>query len=140
MQDLNRYFIGLDNLFSDIHKYGKTTYPPYNIIKVDDDQFRIEIAAAGFDIKELDVVLEDSRLVVTGNKSKTENTSYIYKGLSDKHFERKFVLNDDVKVEDVVYNNGIIQINLKRYVPEEKQPKKIPITQTKNTLLLEQEV
>ena len=130
-----RNSIGVDRLFDRLidqmdHASG-TNYPPYNIIKTGDNSFEVQIAVAGFSECEIDIVVKDGNLVVTGNKDpeiETDATAYLYRGISARRFVRTFSLADYVEVATAVSRNGILSITLERKIPEELKPKTIAIT------------
>lgn len=122
-------FVGFDQLFDDIDNvlsHNKPNYPPYNIIKIDDQNFQIELAIAGFNLEDLDVEIKDQVVTVKGN-SKSKTKTYVHQGISNKQFERSFRLHEYVEVVSANLNDGILTINLKYVVPEDKKPRKITI-------------
>ena len=104
-----------------------TKYPRYNIIKINDSEFKIEIAVAGFAKENLEVSLENSVLSISGNTESDEEVEYLHRGVSYRNFTKKFTLSDEIVVKSVTYVNGMLQIALERVIPEEKKPKRIPI-------------
>jgi molecular chaperone IbpA len=115
---------------------SNTTYPPYNVIKHDENTFSIELAVAGFKEGDIEITLEKNQLSVTGNKAKSisgtePETVYLVHGISSRSFERTFTLAEHVSVSGAVTEAGILTINLERVVPEESKPKKIQISYTK---------
>ena len=127
---LAKHLIGFDPIFDRILGTVEEPkpFPPYNIRKVTDTSYNIEIAVAGFEKDEIDITLEDHILTVTGTrKSKADESEFIYKGIAERNFTRKFTLSDDVEVNFADIFNGILMIALKRNIPEEKKPKKIPL-------------
>jgi molecular chaperone IbpA len=106
-------------------------YPPYNIVKISDDAYRIDIAVAGFRSDELNIVAQDDRLVISGqhvDEHAEETQNYLHKGIAKRSFERTFRLADHIRVEDAVMDHGLLSVSLVREVPEEKKPRMIPIT------------
>ena len=101
-------------------------YPPYNIKKLDDEHYVIEIALAGFGKQNLDIETKDGVLTVSG-KIESDDADYIYKGIADRAFTRNFTLADSVVVKNAELVNGLLKICLERFIPEEKKPKKIDI-------------
>ena len=140
-----RYSVGFDRLFNELERTSLTTqqnYPPFNIVKDDDTNYRIEIAVSGFSEDELNIEVKESTLTVTGKvDDKPENTNYIHKGISSRNFDRTFTLNQDVVVNDAKMVNGMLVIYLEHLIPEEKRPRKIAINNSvkskKKTLLTE---
>ena len=113
-----------------------TTYPPYNIEKTDDDAYRISIAVAGFSEKDLIVEVKESALVVAAKKSETKDAkSYLHRGIATRSFERKFDLADHVRVIAASYADGMLNIDLKREVPEELKPRRIEIESVGSSII-----
>lgn len=106
-----------------------TTYPPYNIKKIDDSKYVIEMAVAGFGRQDLELVLEDGKLTVKGSVS-SDDGEYLYKGIADRAFTRQFTLADTVEIKNADLINGMLKIWLERFIPEDKKPKKIEIGET----------
>ena len=128
---LAKQFIGFDTILDRLREANESlpkipSYPPYNIKKVDDEHFVIEIALAGFGKQNLDIELRDGELTVTGSLE-NDDKDYIFKGIADRAFERKFTLADTVVVKNAEMANGLLKIFLERFIPEEKKAKKIDI-------------
>ena len=124
------FSIGFDRLFQQLQAQSvvnQQNYPPYNIVKVDDENFVIELAIAGFDKKEVNVELEKNVLKIEG-KSKDDDKDFIHKGLASRSFERQFTLADDVEVSGGKLENGVLKVEIKRVIPEEDKPVKIKIS------------
>lgn len=102
------------------------TYPPYNIKKINDTTYIIEMAVAGFGKQDLEVELQDGTLTIKGNVTSDE-ADYIYKGIAERAFTRQFTLADTIEIKNADLINGMLKIWLERFIPEEKKPKKIPI-------------
>lgn len=105
------------------------TYPPYNIKKTGDNTYVIEIAVAGFAKQDIELVLEDGILTVRGQITADGEPNYIFKGIADRAFTRKFTLADTVEVKNADLINGMLKIWLERFIPENKKPKKIDINE-----------
>ena len=128
---LARQFIGFDGILDNFRRANETlakaqNYPPYNIKKIDDEHFVIEMAVAGFGKAELDIELKEGELTITGNHA-TEEGDYIHQGIANRAFTRKFTLADTVVVKNAELVNGLLKIALERFIPEEKKAKKIDI-------------
>jgi len=111
-------------------KADSNFYPPHNILKHNDNKFVLELAVAGFTQDDLHVVLDKNTLVVTGEKKRNEtddNVSYLHKGIGTRSFNKSFVLERYLVVEDVKLSDGILKITLERVVPEEELPKVLQI-------------
>jgi len=103
-------------------------YPPYNIAQINDDEFMISLAVAGFGMDNLNITKEGDQLKVEGTAPKgDEEVNYLHKGIGGRNFRREFTLADHVDVESAGLELGMLNIHLKRSVPEELQPKKIKI-------------
>lgn len=123
-------FIGFDQLFDTLDKQLSTetiTYPPYNYIKIDDDNYMLEFAVAGFNKDELTVTKDNNKLIVSGKKDKKSDLNYIHKGISNRTFKISFELSDTVNINKASFENGILTVELHREIPEELKPKIITI-------------
>jgi molecular chaperone IbpA len=106
------------------------SYPPYNIEKLDESNYRIVMAVAGFGEKDLNITAQDDRLSVSGKIVESEEEdkkSYLHRGIAGRSFERTFRLADHIKVKEADLKDGLLMIDLERIVPEEKKPRMIPI-------------
>jgi molecular chaperone IbpA len=122
--------IGFDQLFQEfdsINKENSNVYPPHNVVKLDEDQYVIELAVAGFAESELDIETVENSLVITGEKSEKDEREYAHKGISARKFTRRFTLAEHVVVSGASLQNGILSVSLEKQVPEEKKPRKIVI-------------
>lgn len=130
---LLRSSIGFENLnrLVDFATRGEgDAYPPYNIEKVDDESYRISMATAGFTRDELEITAQDNMLVVTGRAleaAEGDRREFIHRGIAKRAFERRFQLADTIKVTAASYNDGLLDIQLVREVPEHKKPRTISI-------------
>lgn len=132
-KDFDKFFIGYDDLFDRlngiaeaVHK-NQSNYPPYNIYKITEDNYAIEMAVAGFGDDEIDIELQENRLTVAGTKKADITVEFIHQGLSGRDFTRTFGLAEDVVVKGAELKNGLLTIALERVIPEHKLPKKIAI-------------
>lgn len=107
-------------------------YPPYNIVRKEQDQYRITLAVAGFAEDELGIELHNNLLTITGRKDKDEAgpEEYLYQGIASRGFERRFQLADHIKVLAANLDNGLLHVELERVVPEALKPRSIPIGMT----------
>lgn len=131
------FFIGFDRVLDRMKDAtpGQNNYPPYNIVKVDEDNYAIELALAGFTDEEIDIEVKGGVLSVEGRKDEEAETKYLHKGISARHFRRTFTLADTIVVRDAEFSNGILTIGLENVIPEEKKPRKIAIGNLKQELL-----
>lgn len=130
---IHKFGIGFDRIFDELtsanFNNSQTNYPPYNIIKHDENKFTIEMAVAGFKDGEIDVEVEKNQLLVSGEKhSDGEPKEYLHRGISARNFQRNFILGEYVQVTNAHVEDGILTVKLERIVPEEHKPKKIEIT------------
>ena len=129
------FSIGFADVFDQLEKTSKqlqkaATYPPYNIRKVTDSKFVIEMAVAGFGKSDIEVTLEGNKLVVKGNASDDDSNieDFIYKGIANRNFTREFTLADKVEIENAELVNGMLKIGLANMVKIQDAIKKIPLT------------
>jgi len=124
---LNRALIGFDRMFEDVQHLSGNTYPPHNIIKLEDDKYQIEIAVAGFKRDELTVKLDQTELEIAGDKVDKDTLVYLHKGLASRSFVKTLHLAEHIKVTDVELADGILTISLEKVIPEELKPRKLEI-------------
>lgn len=131
---LYRSFIGFDHLAGLIDQASRadkqSSYPPYNVELLADDQYRVTMAIAGFSEEELEIESKQNTLIVTGTKQPTENKAdrkFLHQGIAERNFERKFQLGDHVKVIGAFMEHGLLHIDLEREIPEALKPRKIAI-------------
>ena len=136
---LHKFGIGFDNMFDDLMRVsaqqGNTNYPPYNIVQVNDDEYTISVAVAGFAQENLAVTKDKKVLVIEGKHTMgdlvdEEDIKYLHKGISERSFRREFQLADHVEITGAHLELGILSVYLKREIPEEAKPKTIAITYT----------
>jgi molecular chaperone IbpA len=105
-----------------------SSYPPYNIEKTGDDSYRLTMAVAGFRPEELDLVVKENTLVISGKvASDGQKGEVLYRGIAGRAFERRFVLADHIVVDGADLQNGLLHVGLKRVVPEALKPRRIAI-------------
>lgn len=137
-----RASVGFNRLFDEIERQFANTpttggnYPPYNVIEINNDEWMISVAVAGFGMDNLDITLEKNILTIEGSSPKgDENVNYLYKGVGGRNFRRQFTLADHIEVENATLELGMLNIHLKRFVPEELQPKKIAIKTVSSNII-----
>jgi molecular chaperone IbpA len=126
------YSIGFDRMFDTLfdENIATTNYPPYNIVKVDDEHYAIQIAVAGFNKDDIEIESKENTLVIKTKDNKEElvdDVEYLHKGISARAFTRSFTIADDVVVKGATYENGLLNVELERIIPEEKKPRLIKI-------------
>jgi molecular chaperone IbpA len=128
---LYRSTVGFDRVFDLLDTLGKTEsngYPPYNIERLDENDYRITLAVAGFSEGDIDIVLHENTLTVTGKRPETDDQrNFLYQGIAGRSFERRFQLAEHVIVTGASLVNGLLNVELKREVPEAMRPRKIAI-------------
>ncbi|WP_074214218.1 Hsp20 family protein [Salinivibrio sp. ES.052] len=128
---LYRTAIGFDRLFDLVENSNTNNaggFPPYNIEQSKENQYRITMAVAGFGQNEVDITQQKNSLTVAGKKSsRSQETKFLYQGIAERDFERKFQLDDHIKVTGAEMENGMLHIDLVREVPEEEKPRRIEI-------------
>ena len=126
------YSIGFDDLFDrlfDMDLESSNSYPPYNISKVDDNNYIIEMALAGFNKDDIEIELADSELTVRSKKreNSSKDVNLIHQGISHRSFNRKFTLSEEILVKNAEMKDGMLIIKLQKFIPENKKPKLINI-------------
>ena len=134
---LRPFSVGFDSIFEEFDRMLESperynsNYPPYNIRKLSDNDYKIEVALAGFSKEDIELELKDSTLTIR-NKTKEkvindESNGVIHKGISTRQFERSFTISEDIKVKNAELKNGLLNIDLERIIPDEKKPRLIDI-------------
>jgi len=125
-------FVGFDTLFEDLERIhqsarsGTDNYPPHNIVRIDEEKFLIELAVAGFKDEDISVEVKDGILKISGEMGKDER-DFAFKGISSRKFEKSFRLSEFVVIDGANLVNGILVVNARVEVPEERRPRKISI-------------
>jgi HSP20 family molecular chaperone IbpA len=128
--DFARFFVGYDKVLEKLTNIAEQSaklmpnYPPFNLKKVNENKYAIEIALAGFSKEDVQIELEGTKLVITGNvESKDTEETFVFKGISNKAFTREFTLADNVEIQDAEFINGMLIIGLSTTTPESKKKK-----------------
>ena len=129
---LTPYAVGFDRMFNRLNDYAShqtqsTGFPPYNIRKVADFEYCIEMALAGFSKKDIEVEVADGVITIRSVKDNDESEDVIHRGISYRKFVRKFTIADDIVVKSATLDNGLLHISLEQIVPEEKKPRLIEV-------------
>tara|TARA_B100000073_G_scaffold334271_1_gene326640 strand:+ start:560 stop:1009 length:450 start_codon:yes stop_codon:yes gene_type:complete len=127
---IRRQFVGFDrviDLLNQNFEVSVNSYPPFNIQKLDEENYEIQMALAGFKESDLNVTVEDGTLTVEGDQSSSEETDYIHQGIAERKFKKSWSLADTVIVEGAKLTEGILKVALKNVIPEEKKPQTIKI-------------
>lgn len=139
---ITRTAVGFERLFNDIERSfaqsQTSNYPPYNVAEINDNEWMISVAVAGFGMDNLDITLDKNILTIEGDTPKGgEEVKYLHKGIGNRNFRRQFALADHIEVSNATLELGILYIHLKRNVPEELQPKKIEIRESKRVFFVD---
>lgn len=137
--NFDKFFVGSDKIAKALAdnaawlaNNATASYPPFNLKKVEENKYVIEMAVAGFSKHDIELTLEDNKLLIKGGTSvdtKSEgNEAYLHKGIADRGFTRQFTLADNVEIHNANLVNGMLKIWLEHVIPESKKPKKIDIT------------
>ena len=133
LPSFHRATIGFDRLFNELEFVNRSNtngqgYPPYNIAQINEDEFMISVAVAGFGMDNLEITKDGNQLKIEGTAPKgDEEVNYLHKGIGGRNFRREFTLADHVKVVDATLDLGMLNVHLKREVPEALKPKTIKI-------------
>lgn len=127
---LNRMTVGFDYLYDLMSRNGlpQTKYPPYNIERLEDHNWTITVAVAGFSPDDIEVTVNNNVLTVNGSREQdTTERDYVYKGIANRDFELNWRLGEYVEVDTATCENGLLTVNLVKKVPEELKPRRIEI-------------
>ena len=147
-KDFDKFFVGFEPQIAQMQKlHDELTknipnYPPYNIRKNGENSYTIEIAVAGFGESEIDITIDGGKLIVKGNVDAATDAledNFLFKGIATRAFTRAFAIDDHIEVKDAELFNGMLKIALERMIPEEKQPKKVPVKTSSKKQLLQEE-
>jgi len=126
-----RSSVGFDRLLNlmdeSLRFHSENGFPPYNIARTGENAYRISLAVAGFKPNEINVTVQQNTLVITGHAKETGERDYLYRGISSGDFERRFSLADFVEVKQASFEDGLLQIDLVRELPEAMKPRRVEI-------------
>ena len=132
-------FVGFDNIFNELERLvdgtastRNTSFPPHNIIKLDDNKYVVEMAVAGFGQDEVDVEIHDGTLIVKGEKKDQTEVDYLYRGIATRSFTKSIRLSESIEVRGAQFKDGILRIALENIIPEHKKPRKIEFSKELN--------
>jgi len=124
------FFIGFNRelgRLNNAHKTNSQSYPPYDLLKLDEDTYRISIALAGFTKEDIDIVVDGGALIIKGEIIQVTDAEVIHNGIAARKFTRSFALGEYMEVSNATLSDGMLHINVVRNMPEEKKPKQIKI-------------
>jgi len=124
-----RSTVGFDHLFDLLEQGAETAqgYPPYNIERADENNYRVTVAVAGFAEKDLNIEVRDGVLTVEGKRDPDNKATYLHQGITGRGFQRQFQLAEHMEVRGARLENGLLSVDLERMIPEEKKPRRITI-------------
>ena len=127
--NFRRSSVGFDRLFDMLENsnFGGENYPPFDLIKVDDNRYRIEVAVAGFGKDDIEITSQQNQLLVRGQKGDENGSNYVHRGIANRSFERRFALADHIQVRGADLKDGMLALELVREIPEAMKPRKIEI-------------
>jgi molecular chaperone IbpA len=124
------FFIGFNrdlNRLNTAHKTNLQTYPPYDLLKLDEDTYQISLAVAGFSREDIDVLVDNGTLIIKGEIVEVTDAEVVHKGIAARKFARSFALGEYMEVTSAELKDGMLHVNVLRIIPEEKKPKSIKI-------------
>jgi molecular chaperone IbpA len=131
-----RSSVGFDRIFdmmdSSLRFQPQENYPPYNIVRTSENAYRISLAVAGFKPDQISATVQQNTLVVAGHEAKKTDQEYVHRGIAARDFERRFSLADFVEVKEASFEDGLLQIDLVRELPEAMKPRRIEVRSGKN--------
>ena len=125
-----RSTIGFDRLFDMMENNvgpSQDNYPPFDLIQLDENDYRIDLAVAGFTRDEIDITAQQNVLIVAGKKQDEDGSNFIHRGIANRSFERRFALSDHIQVRAAGLKDGLLSVELVREIPEAMKPRKIDI-------------
>ena len=130
--NFRRSTVGFDRLFDMLEAAPSNSgsgenYPPFDLIRVDDNHFQIEIAVAGFKAGELEITAQQSVLIIRGERGESPGLDYVHRGIANRSFERRFALADHMQVRGADLKDGLLSLDLVREIPEAMKPRRIDI-------------
>ena len=138
--NFDRVFVGADKIAKTLRDNAEwlannaaQAYPPFNLKKTDENKYVIEMAVAGFAKQDIEITLEDNKLVIKGNSSAdtSDVKDYLHMGIANRAFTRQFTLADNVEIDNAEMINGMLRIWLEHIIPEDKKPRKIEVKEAK---------
>jgi molecular chaperone IbpA len=124
------FFIGFNRELGRLntaHKTNSQTYPPYDLLKLDEDTYRISLAVAGFSRENIDISVDNGTLIIKGELVEVIDAEVVHKGIAGRKFVRSFALGEYMEVTGAEMKDGMLHINVDRVIPEDKKPKTIEI-------------
>lgn len=133
-ETLNRALIGFDSMFNNFERRFANSisnnYPPHNVVKIDENNYELQVAVTGFSKDEVTVELDQNILSVSAGREIEDEKTYIHRGLAQRNFVKQFPLAEHIEVKGAEQKNGVLTIKLERVVPEALKPRRIEISYT----------
>lgn len=130
-ETLNKALIGFDAMFNNFERRFansiSSNYPPHNVVKIDDNNYEIQVAVTGFNKDEVTVELDQNILIITAGRPQEEERVYLHRGLAQRNFVKQFPLAEHIEVRGAEQKNGVLTIKLERVVPEALKPRRITV-------------
>lgn len=132
---LHQSTLGFERFFDDVEKLlhndtlkTQSSFPPHNILKLDDNHYVVELAVAGFSKDEIDITVKDNTLTIKGDKKETPtDVTYLHRGIGTRSFTKTLTIAETIEVKGAEFKDGILRIGLENIIPEHKKPRKIEI-------------
>lgn len=123
------FFLGFNDQFArwETNKKTLSSFPPYNVKKIDEDNYVVELAVAGYEREDLDIKVEKDTLIIKGGKENDKEAQYLHKGIAGRDFTQTFTLGEYMVVKSASLENGMLTVKIEREVPEEAKPRQIKI-------------
>ena len=123
------FFLGFNDQFVRWESNKKTTssFPPYNVKKVDEDNYVVELAVAGYDREDIDVTVDKDTLIIKSERENDDKADYLHKGIAGRNFTQTFTLGEYMIVKSASLENGLLSVKIEREIPDEAKPRTIKI-------------
>jgi len=123
------FFLGFDSQFHrwNVNKTTTSSFPPYNVKKIDEDNYVVELAVAGYDREDLDITVDKDTLIIKSDRENDEKSEFLHKGIAGRNFTQTFTLGEYMVVKSASLENGLLSVKIEREIPEDQKPKTIRI-------------
>jgi molecular chaperone IbpA len=121
------FFLGFHNQFNRWGTIERSSFPPYNVKKINEDTYTVELALAGYDRNDIDVTVDKDTLIIKSSNENTSESDFIHKGIAGRKFTQNFTLGEYMEVKSAAFENGLLTIKIEREIPEDQKPRQIKI-------------
>ena len=123
------FFLGFNDQFArwETNKKSLSSFPPYNVKKIDEDNYVVELAVAGYDRDDIDVTVDKDTLIIKSERVNEDKSDYLHKGIAGRNFTQTFTLGEYMIVKSASLDNGMLTVKIERDIPEEAKPRQIKI-------------